>query len=309
MGKFVPISVVIPTMNRPETLERTLSTYAAGEMLPEQIIIVDQTEDENKKHVVQQISRKYGCDYLYLREPSLTAARNIGRQAANYEIIVFSDDDIDVYDDTMKCIFEIMRLQDIALIAGIDDLTGASKTNIGYILGTKSYKKRNIGHVTKSILGRYPDHVTGEIQTEWAMGYFFAVRKSCINKWNLSWDERLISYAYAEDLDYTYRYCKKAKQEGLKCILTDKVHVKHLASKEYRVPSRKSTFMYAIHRRYIADKNHMGSRAAIAWCDFWRIVERVIKHEHPDELISAIRKAAELRRNSYVGMEEAIRKV
>ena len=200
-----------------------------------------------------------------------------------------------------------MQDEAIALIAGTDDLTGVSQTNVGYLLGTKSYTKRNIGHVTSSVLGRYPDHVTTEIETEWAMGFFFVVRKSCIEKWNLKWDERLISYAYAEDLDYSYRYCRQAKTDGMKCILSDKVHVKHLVSKEYRIPSRKSTYMYAIHRRYISDKSHLGSWMAMGWCDLWRIVERIIKRENPGELIDAIKAAKKLKQNLYANMEEIIR--
>ena len=306
MGRTVPVSVIIPTMNRPETLERTLSSYASGEMMPDQIVIVDQTQNEQTRELVERIGNKYGCDYIYRADPSSAAARNLGQQAARNEIIVFSDDDIDVYDDTITQIVKIMQRQEVALIAATDDLTGISQTNIGYLLGTKSYAKRKIGHVTRSVLGRYPDHVEGEVETEWAMGFFFVVRKSCIEKWKVNWDERLISYAYAEDLDYSYRYCARAKEEGMKCILSDKVHVKHLASKEYRIPSRKSTYMYAIHRRYISDKNHIGSRFAMDWCDFWRILERVIKRENPGELVGALKAARLLRKNEYKNMEQII---
>lgn len=303
----VPISVIIPTMNRPDALERTLNTYVSGSSIPEQIIIVDQTQSAELKKRVEDISKKYNAYYIYRNEPSSTAARNAGQEVVRNNIIIFSDDDVDVYDDTIQNVNKIMQNEDIALIAGLDDNTEKSKTNIGYILGTKSFRKREIGHVTKSVLGRYPDTISGEVETEWAMGYFFVCRKENLDKWNIQWDERLISYAYAEDLDFSYRYCKKAHESNLRCILTDKVRVKHMVSKEYRIPSRKSTYMYVIHRRYINYKTSCGSSLAISWCDFWRIVERVVKKETPGDFIEAIRTVGKLKRNGFSQMENIIR--
>lgn len=309
MGKSIPITVIIPTMNRPETLERTLETYASGIAVPDQIIIVDQTQNDETRKKVEVLTQKYSGEYIYQATPSLTVARNRGLLQAKNEILVISDDDIDVYNDTIKNVYEIMQEPEVALIAGLDDNTGHSKTNIGYLLGTKSFLKRKIGHVTKSVLGRYPDYVTGEVTTEWAMGYFFICRKSCLDKWDMKWDERLISYAYAEDLDFSYRYCKKAFSSGMRCILNDKIHVRHMTSTEYRIPSRRTTYMYAIHRRYIANKNKWGSKTAILWCDLWKIVERIVKHEQPKDLIKAIIEAKKLEKNQFSNMEKIIENI
>ena len=306
MSREVSVTVIIPTMNRPETLERTLATYTSGEEIADQIIIVDQTQKEETRKRVEEMTRRYNGEYIYQATPSLTAARNRGLLEAKNEILVISDDDIDVYNDTIKNVYEVMQRQEIALIAGLDDNTGQSQTDIGYLLGTKSFRKRKIGHVTGSVLGRYPDIVSGEVITEWAMGYFFVCRKSCLDKWDIRWDERLISYAYAEDLDFSYRYCKLAVASGMKCILSDKIHVRHMVSKEYRIPSKKETYMYAIHRRYIAEKDKCGSNIAIMWCDFWRIVERMIKHEKPEELINAIKTARKLKKQHFLSMETDI---
>lgn len=309
MRDKVSVTVIIPTMNRPETLERTLKTYVAGNSVPEQIVIVDQTQDEALRQRVQKLANRFCGEYYFQSVPSLTKARNAGFSHAKNEIIICSDDDIDVYPDTLEKLYQMMQDKQIALIAGLDDNTGKSKTNIGYILGTKSYKKRKIGHVTKSVLGRYPDLVEGTVDTEWAMGFFFTVRKTLLEKWNIQWDERLISYAYAEDLDFSYRYCKAAKEEGLRCVLNSQVSVRHRQSTEYRIPSKKSTYMYAVHRRYIADKNNCGTHLAMGWCDFWRILERIIRRERPLDLIRAVITAAKLKKRHYDGMKEILRNV
>ncbi len=277
------ISVIIPTMNRPDSLERTLRHITEGTVKPKQIVIVDQSQDDNiclrNRSILNAFSDYIEVlSYVFQKTPSLTKARNAGVLHAKNEILIFADDDIDVETDTIANVAEIMRDSQIAMIAGIDKLTHNSSSNIGYLLGTKSFLNRRIGHVTYSMLGRYPDNITGQVETQWAQGYFFVVRKSLLKKWNCQWDENLTSYAYAEDLDFSYTYYKRAKAEGLKCVLDSRVSVNHLATLEYRIPSEKSLYMYIINRAYLSHKHHMGTvgRIASTWCNFWRLIEQIV---------------------------------
>lgn len=290
---ILPISVIISTMNRPESLDRTLEYIAEATNVPQQIIVVDQSQnkeiqDLNKASLTKHKEFKSQV-YKYQNIPSLTKARNIGLSLATNEILVFSDDDVDIPASTFSNIASLMQDEKIVMIAGLDDLSQQSKTNIGYFLGTKSYFNRKIGHVTSSMLSRYPDNVTSQIETQWAQGYFFVVRKSCLDRWQIRWDENLTSYAYAEDLDFSYTYYKQAKKEGLRCILDPSVHVKHLASLEYREPNTKSTYMYIINRKYLAHKHHMGFIGVFCrnWCEFWRFVEHVISRKEPKTFLKA----------------------
>lgn len=284
---ILPISVIIPTMNRPESLDRTLKSISEVSDLPQQIVVVDQSCEASVQDSNRRILQKYSCFsskvYEYQHIASLTKARNLGCLRAVNDILVFSDDDVDVPSDIFTNVVCLMQDTKIAMIAGIDELTQRSKTNIGYFLGTKSYKNRKIGHVTLSMLGRYPDNIHGEVPTQWAQGYFFVVRKSLLEKWNVRWDENLTSYAYAEDLDFSYSYYKYANAEGLRCILDSRVSVKHLATLEYRVPSAKSIYMYIINRKYLAYKHKMGIKGIIArnWCEWWRLVQKVITGQNP----------------------------
>lgn len=291
----LPVSVLIPTMNRPDTLKRTLDSYLSADCLPGQIVIVDQSEKEDTKKYVEALIEKNDCnqikfDYVYQPTPSSTQARNTAMEKAKEELFIFSDDDIDIYPDTIKNIYERFQDPQIAMIAGIDDNRKKSSSNIGFLLGTKSYKNRKIGHVTLSMLGRYPDDIKDEIETQWAMGYFFVIRKSLAQKWNIRWDENLTSYAYAEDLDFSYSYYKMAQKEGLHCALNEKIRVKHMVSHEYRIPSKKSTYMYVVNRMYLSYKHKMGlkSRVAMGWCNLWRLAERIVKREKPSEMFGAI---------------------
>lgn len=291
--KRLPVSLLIPTMNRPETLKRTLDTYTQADWLPSQIVVVDQSQDVEVANEIERLVKSYEVIetvYVYQATPSLTAARNNALKYAKEEIIVCSDDDVDVYNDTLYHVYRVMSDESVSMIAGLDDRSNGKNGSIGYLLGTRSFKKRKIGHVTLSMLGRFPDEVKGQVDTEWAMGYFFVVRKSLLDKWNIRWDENLTSYAYAEDLDFSFAYYKKAKSENLKCVLNEQVRVKHCVSKEYRTPSTKSTYMYVINRYYLSFKHNMGlkSRLAMKWCNFWRLIERTVKKESPADMWKAM---------------------
>lgn len=294
MKTCLPITLAIPTMNRPQTLKRTLESYMSADFLPAQIIVVDQSEKPEIRKQNEQLLNIFPADvvksYLYQDVPSTTKARNFALYNHEQNILVYSDDDIDVYKDTLKNVYDLFQNKDIAMIAGLDDCSLKSKTNIGYFLGTKSFINRKIGHVTKSMLGRYPDNVKGEILTQWAMGYFFAIRTILAKKWALTWDENLISYGYPEDLDFSYSYYKHAKAEGLKCVLSDKVHVKHLVSKEYRTPSPKATYMYVCNRYYLLCKHKEGFMGKLAfwYCNFWCLIGRIVKKQQPKDMFDAM---------------------
>ena len=283
------IGVLIPTMNRPQSLRRTLKSYFIGRRIPDEVIVVDQSQEEDDRREIKEIVEEFASlskiVYYFQNIPSLTKARNKALSLCQSEILVFSDDDVDVGNDTLTNIEYIMQDSKISMIAGYDELSKVSDSKMGYFLGTKCYRKRHIGYVSDSMLGRFPDKLTEQVPTEWAMGFFFVVRKSFLNAWNIFWDEKLTGYAYAEDLDFSYTYYKHSVAEGLRCIMSNMVIVKHLASKEYRIPSRQSIFMYVINRAYLLYKHEMGKRAEMImyWCNFWmKVRSRIIGQNYKD---------------------------
>lgn len=291
---ILPIAVLIPTMNRPRALKRTIDSYLSAEYIPRQIVVVDQSEteecsEENKK-LLSKIS-EIKTTYYHQKKPSLTMARNRALKLADEDVIICSDDDVDVYQNTIKNVFDIMKDDSVSMIAGWDDNMPRSYSKIGYFIGTKSFINRNKGHVTYSMLGRFPEKISIMTETMWAMGFFFVVRKSLVEKWNIEWDEKLLGYAYAEDLDFSYNYYKKSKREHKKCIFSKKVHVLHLASQEYRTPGRKSTFMYVLHRYYLNQKHNRGilGELAIAWCNYWMYFQRSQKKQGEQDMRDAMK--------------------
>ncbi len=288
------ISLVIPTLNRPKTLRETLDSYMGGTLIPAQIVVVDQTKDpvlrEEIKSILEQFHSSTKLCYFHQAEASSTKARNNGFDLCEHEIVVFSDDDVTVEAETLRNVATVMERPEIAMVAGIDKNTPISASKLGFLFGRKSFRLRKIGHVTDSMLGRFPDHpVNGEADTQWAMGFFFVIRKSMAERWGLRWDENLTSYAYAEDLDYSFSYYKSAHKENLRCIYHDLIVVDHRASREWRVPSRKSTMMYILNREYLRYKHKMGLRSALMmkWCFWGDILWRLIRKQNVSDLLDA----------------------
>lgn len=306
--KIGSISVIIPTMERPVALERTISNILKSTVVPRQIVVVDQSiKEENRKANIELkniVPNEIEFIYEYQSIPSLTMARNRGFEFANEEIIVYSDDDIDVDITTFENILNEMQDKNIAMIAGLDHEMMTSSNLFGYFWGTKSFRKRNKGYVMPSMVGRFPKKINVGTKTEWAMGFFFVVRKSLLHSWNIKWDEKLTSYAYAEDLDFSYSYSKAAKKENLQCIFSPNVIVTHLTSKEYRVPTKKSTYMYVINREYLSYKHYKScySRLATRWSNYGMVLFRIIKRQNWIELIKAMRACDKIRNDLKNGI-------
>lgn len=288
------VSVVIPTMNRIDSLIRTVNKLRTGTVIPNELIIVDQSTDAETsfktKQYLENIETSIKCRYVYQDVPSLTKARNNGMRYVSNEIVIQMDDDVDVDSNTIENIVALFsKYDDLSMVAGINRGGGPSNSIVGYIFGKKSYQKRNIGHVTHSMYGRFPQKYEGEIETEWAMGFFFVIRKSLFEKWNLQWDENLKGYAYAEDLDFSYNYYICSKKENLRCLMSDRVVVKHNVTTEWRVIPRKHTFMIVLHREYLSYKFHKNPlyRLATRWSNFGEMMRRLLSHQSAKDVWDA----------------------
>lgn len=305
--RIIPISIIIPTLNRPSAIIRTIDRLLKMEVIPAQILVIDQTSELVERQKIQEyLSRikNISVIYQYLQIPSSTSARNAGIDAATHNVLVFMDDDVDVNADTLMNIYRYMGDSKIAMVGLIDETLPKSTGRFGYLFGMKSWKNRKIGHVTASMLGRYPDDIKGIVPTMWAMGFCFALKRDKLNEWKLRFDEKLTGYAYAEDLDLTYMYYKRAAAEGLKCLLAEDLKVKHLESKEYRIPSALNTYKYVINREYLSYKHNMGifSRLCTRWTNFGLYLLRLFQGARACDVLRAQYRCDKIRRQLKQGV-------
>jgi GT2 family glycosyltransferase len=92
--KIAEITVAISTLNRPDALYICLKNLLTGDVLPAEIVVVDQSRDEKAEQVVD------GCDagpvsLVYIRHEGrgLGAAQNIAIHHAKQPIVAVTDDD------------------------------------------------------------------------------------------------------------------------------------------------------------------------------------------------------------------------
>src|SRR5258707_305260 len=96
--EILPVSAVIPTFDRPHSLQRTLNSLSEQNALPAQLIVIDGPPAEETRMVVEAWAAVAGsrCEVVYQRAFQLGAAaqRNQGVAIASQPFIWFFDDDI-----------------------------------------------------------------------------------------------------------------------------------------------------------------------------------------------------------------------
>ncbi|NMO52872.1 glycosyltransferase [Actinoplanes sp. TBRC 11911] len=88
-----PISVVISTRDRPETLARCVTAVLAQRYPRVQVIIVDNAPSNDRTRQWAQQVNDRSVDYVVQPRPGLSWARNAGITQARGEIVAFIDDD------------------------------------------------------------------------------------------------------------------------------------------------------------------------------------------------------------------------
>jgi GT2 family glycosyltransferase len=88
------ITVAIATCERPDALARCLDALLVGEVLPAEIIVVDQSQNDQAKMIIEQ--KQVAAVHLrYIRQErrGLSASRNAAVACATQPIIAVTDDD------------------------------------------------------------------------------------------------------------------------------------------------------------------------------------------------------------------------
>ena len=75
------VSVVVPTLDRPFRTAAVVRAILAGDELPLEILVVDQSEDDSTKRALDLIGDER-IRHVPLRPPSTSAARNEGARLA-----------------------------------------------------------------------------------------------------------------------------------------------------------------------------------------------------------------------------------
>lgn len=95
------LTLVIPTRNRYEALQRCLGSIQASTLLPDEIIIVDDQSSDATAQLDGRMSGALSLRVLHSsRRTMMSEARTLGAHAARGDLILFVDDD-NILDDHM----------------------------------------------------------------------------------------------------------------------------------------------------------------------------------------------------------------
>jgi GT2 family glycosyltransferase len=87
-----PVTVAVATMDRPEALARCLEALATGEILPAEVLVVDQGRDERTRRVAEA-QKALSVSWIPQERRGLAASRNLALERASRRIIAVTDDD------------------------------------------------------------------------------------------------------------------------------------------------------------------------------------------------------------------------
>ncbi len=215
------LSVLLPTLNRPEHVRNLLHSLLRQTRLPEEVIVVDQSpHTETAREVVRArkaaANRPMRFEYARQQEKSIVKARNRGVALANGEILCFVDDDIVLYDDYFEKIERAFEgdpsiggvMGNVVLSAKLSGLKWKIRRAFLKFFLLNDFK----GRMTPSGFG-YPffdiddREITERVPVELFSGYSMNFRREFLQ--DEPCDEWFTGYSFREDVDLSYRISRK----------------------------------------------------------------------------------------------------
>ena len=147
------VSIVIPTYNRAEDLDKCLNSIIIQTILPKEIIIVDDSNNDEIENLIDQRIKEFNEKNIILKyirnekERSIAIARNIGIENSKGNVILFLDSDVILEEDYIKEMLKVYKQKQNAI--GVQGyITNIhkpfKKINIRKILFASHFEKINV---------------------------------------------------------------------------------------------------------------------------------------------------------------------
>jgi len=196
------VSVVIPTKDRPNEVERLLRELLRQMLIPDEVIVVDDSSNQQTKRVVEKLKSVYSQKGVRLRHvrnaSSSSRARTLGGLIAQGDIVVYIDDDLHLESFTLKCI-----------------VSSLTRTNAIAVWGKVSFL--DIEYAEESTLAKLLDMCVRSLIFGLITygGGLLAVYKRALNE-GVLFDWNMSKYALFEDQDFS---CSLIKRYGVKRVI------------------------------------------------------------------------------------------
>jgi len=115
------LSIIIPTRNRAEVLKKALESLIS-QTFPQpnfEVLIIDNASSDNTEIIVKCFQEKIlNLHYYYESNPGLHIGRHKGLFAANSDILVYADDDIEAFPTWLEEIYNTFQDPKVVLVGG-----------------------------------------------------------------------------------------------------------------------------------------------------------------------------------------------
>jgi glycosyltransferase involved in cell wall biosynthesis len=142
-----PLSVVLPTSDRPDLLDAALASLRASLREGDELIVAESGSADPEP--VWEVARRHGARLLVVDAPGVSRARNTAWREAAHDLIAFVDDDVRVTPGWAAAMAEALAAHpDAAFVSGRVDLPegqGTLALTVKTELATEEYDRRSGG--------------------------------------------------------------------------------------------------------------------------------------------------------------------
>ena len=252
------ISIIIPTYNRSADLKRILLSILAQTILPQEVIVVDQSDDGLTKKLIEEFNagnfRDIRFIWRYKNEKGSARARNEGFHLSKGDIVCFTDDDVVLEKDYFKEIVDCF--EKYTGIGGISGNVQAPESPSGFKWSLRKLLLRIFlidlldGKMTVSGFGFpiYMKEVQSLTYVELFAGYSMNFRRQYLEE-NL-FDDFFTGYSFREDVELSYRISRKTA-----LAMIPEARFQHHISRSNRIDSKALKLMQFRNYYYVFNKH------------------------------------------------------
>lgn len=271
------LSVIIATKDRLQALTECLESLQRQTVPPQTVIIIDASANKKAEVTAKRILEKENINLVYKNsKPGLTYQRNLGIRQNPNELVLFIDDDVILDSNYIKEIKSIFLNDPAGKIGGVTGrIQPGKQKSILSILIRKIFclSEPGRGEVKKSFANNsiHPRYVDEMFEVQWLSGCNQCYRKEVFN--DFLFDENLASYAYMEDVDFSFRVGQKYKLIFIPhARLVHNIQVSH----DTRLRKREKQRMFMLNLYYLFKKNQ-SQTLTYKFCHYWSYIGYLLR--------------------------------
>lgn len=241
-------SIIIPTWQRPLKLSHCLEGLVHQTIPPDEVVIVYRAEDSETQKIIENYDQRLLIKKVLVSRAGVIVAENAGIKAAQYDLLLFIDDDaVAPVDWIEKIVLRFKKDLELAALGGSDNIVGNEDIR---------QEKKLVGKVFffGQIIGNHHQISYGVREVDTLKGVNMAVRRSLTPLL----DENLQSEKYhGNGFSWELDLCLTIKRYKGKILFDPSLEVQHYSNHSHvlELPTSKNnarnlTYLFLKHFKF-----------------------------------------------------------